>query len=541
MPVHASEPDPDVLIIGAGPTGAVAAKRFIEARLRVVVLEQGDWPDYSKARAEHPDFELTAGRYWSGNPNRRQAPADYPIDDQDSDISAVLYNAVGGGTVIYAAHWQRNMPSDFRVRTLDGVADDWPLTYEDLEPFYERVERDFGVSGLAGDTAFPPGKPLPLPPAPLAPMGRRVARAHNQLGWHWWPAPNAIATRPYGSLRECTQRATCMWGCVEGAKASVDRTHWPQLVKRGARLVTGARVRRLEVSPGGLATGALYVDRTGKEQFQKAAVTVLGANGIGTPRILLLSATNKSPSGLANSSGLVGRRLMMHPFGTVVGLFEEDLGSTHGLWGQHIHCLEFYETDAARGFVRGAKWGLQPTGGPLSMTRSYPWGDNPIWGPSFHQQLRQRLGHSAMWGIIAEDLPEDDNRVVLDPVLKDADGIPAPKLIYRMSENSRRLLQFHLARARESLDAAGAYATVIAPLIRETGWHLLGTARMGADPATSVVDACGRCHDVPNLFILDGSIWPTSSGMNPTATIAALALRCAEHLVEERRNQRVPL
>ncbi len=145
-----------------------------------------------------------------------------------------------------------------------------------------------------------------------------------------------------------------------------------------------------------------------------------------------------------------------------------------------------------------------------------------------------------MWGIIAEDLPEEQNRVVLDPALKDANGIPAPKLIYRMSENSRRLLAFHLARAKESLEAAGASEVVIAPLIRETGWHILGTCKMGTDPATSVVDPWGRCHDVPNLFIYDGSIWPTSSGMNPTATIAALALWCAEHLVEQRRSQKVP-
>jgi len=233
---------------------------------------------------------------------------------------------------------------------------------------------------------------------------------------------------------------------------------------------------------------------------------------------------------------------MLHPFGTVVGLFDEDLCSTHGLWGQHIHCLEFYETDASRGFVRGAKWGLQPTGGPLSMTRSYPWGEsNAIWGANFHQELRKRLGHSAMWGIIAEDLPEETNRVVLDPVLKDADGVPAPKLIYRMAENSRRLLHFHLQRAKESLEAAGAYAVVTAPLIRETGWHILGTARMGTDPATSVVDPWGRCHDVPNLFIFDGSIWPTSSGMNPTATIAAVSLWCADHLVENRLQQKVPV
>jgi choline dehydrogenase-like flavoprotein len=298
-------------------------------------------------------------------------------------------------------------------------------------------------------------------------------------------------------------------------------------------------VRRIEINQRGLVTGAVYVDRHGAEHFQNASLTILGANGIGTPRILLLSANAKFPQGLANSSGMVGKRLMMHPFGTVVGLFEDDLQSTHGLWGQHIHCLEFYETDPSRGFLRGAKWGLQPTGGPLSMTRCYPWGDNPIWGKDFHLNLLKRLGHSAMWGIIAEDLPEENNRVVLDPVLKDSDGIPAPKLIYRMSENSQRLLQFHLARARESLEAAGAYETVIAPLIRETGWHLLGTTRMGSDPANSVVDPWGKSHDIPNLFVFDGSIWPTSSGMNPTATIAAVALRCAEHLVEHRQNQPV--
>ena len=249
------------------------------------------------ARADHPDFELTAGRNWSANPNRRQAPADYPISDVDSDIAAVMYNAVGGSTVLFAAHWQRNMPSDFRVRTLDGVADDWPLTYEDLEPYYEQVENDFGVSGLAGDPAFPPGKGPPLPPAPLAPMGRRVARAHNQLGWHWWPAPNAIATRPYKALRPCTQRATCMWGCVEGAKGSADRTHWPQNLALGVQLRTGARVRRLEVNGRGLVTGAVYVDRTGAEHFQPADVTILGANGIGTPRLLLLSASGRHPHG----------------------------------------------------------------------------------------------------------------------------------------------------------------------------------------------------------------------------------------------------
>jgi len=142
-------PDPDVLIVGAGPTGAVTAKRLAEAGMSVVCLEQGDWPDYERARSAHPDYELTSGVHWAWDPNVRAAPGDYPVDDSESDITALMWNGVGGGSVVYAAHWQRNLPSDFRVRSLDGVGDDWPLSYEELEPFYVRVEKDWGVCGLA--------------------------------------------------------------------------------------------------------------------------------------------------------------------------------------------------------------------------------------------------------------------------------------------------------------------------------------------------------------------------------------------------------
>jgi choline dehydrogenase-like flavoprotein len=524
----------DACVVGAGPAGAVAARRLGQAGFRVVVLEQGRWPDYSRARAAKADFEINSGPEWGWNPNVRRLEEDYPVESSDSDIDVLTYNAVGGGSVIYAAQWERNLPSDFRVRTLDGVADDWPLSYEELRPFYERVEVDFGVSGLAGDPAFPPGAGPPLPPVPLGRMGRRVAEAHNRLGWHWWPGPNAIATRRYGALRPCVQRAACLFGCADGAKSSVDLTHWPQAIALGVHLVTGARARRVVLGPDGLADGVEWVDRDGGEHLTRAGVVVLCANGIGTPRLLLMSG------GLANSTGLVGRRLMLHPFGVVTGLFEDDLDSAQGPWGQHLHSLEFYETDAARGFVRGAKWGLQPTGGPLSVTRPWPWGDHPLWGAGFHQGVRARLGHSAMWGIIAEDLPEESNRVVLDETLTDSDGLPAPKIIYRVGENSRRIMDFHLARARDSLMEAGAYDTITAPQIRGTGWHQLGTAMMGTDPAGSVVDPWGRTHDVPNLFVFDGSVWPTSAGMNPTATIAALSLRCTEHLITERGDQKVP-
>ncbi len=529
----------DVLIIGAGASGSVAAKTLGEAGFRVVCLEQGDWPDYELARADKPDYELTQGRDWNWNPITRKWPGDYPIDESQSDITALMFNGVGGGTVMYAAHWQRSMPSDFRVRTLDGVGDDWPLTYEDLRPYYERVEVDMGISGLDGDTAFPPGPGWPNPPSPLGVAGRLVARAHNQLGWHWWPGPNAIATRATAHLKACARRGTCLWGCSEKAKASFDLTHWPDALKHGVELRTRSRVRRLLAESDGRIRGAEFVDADGHEFIQTADVTIMAANGIGTPRLLLASATDRYPEGLANSSGLVGKRLMMHPFSTVVGLFDQDLRSWEGPWGQSIHSLEFYETDTRRGFVRGAKWGLQPSGGPVSMTRTYPFGDNPIWGENFHENIRKRLGRSAMWGIIAEDLPDERNRVELHPELKDAAGVPAAKILYRADENSERLVAFHQARAAESLRTAGAYEVIVAPFIRETGWHTLGTAKMGDDPRTAVVDSFGQSYDHPNLYIIDGSVFPTSTGMNPTATIAAVALRASEHLIAGRRNQAV--
>ena len=226
---------------------------------------------------------------------------------------------------------------------------------------------------------------------------------------------------------------------------------------------------------------------------------------------------------------------MMHPFAAVVGYFDQPMDSWRGPAGQALQSMEFYETDASRGFVRGAKWNCMPTGGPLGMRSVY--GGNALqeaWGANLHRNTAKRLGRSFEWGIIAEDLPDPDNRVVLDPTLTDSDGNPAPKVIYRNSENTRRMLDFHLARAQEAMDAAGAYETSTTQLMRDCGWHLMGTCRMGNDPARSVVDQWGRSHDVPNLYIFDGSTFVTSSGFNPTATISAVALRCVHHMIETR-------
>lgn len=531
----------DVLIIGAGASGSVAAKFLAENGFGVVCLEQGDWVNASEFPGDKPEWELLAQRPWHPNPNVRGREADYPCDTSDSDVNPLMFAGVGGSTILYAAHWCRQLPSDFRARSIDGIADDWPFTYEDLLPYYESVERDMAVAGLGGDTAYPPSAPPPLPAHPINKMGRKAAEGMNRLGWHWWPAPNAIASQDYGNLKQCVRYGTCLTGCPNGSKASMDLTHWPDALKHGARLVTGARVREITTNDEGLATGASYVDRDGTEQHQEANVVILCANGVGTPRLLLLSKSSQFPDGLANSSGLVGKRLMMHPYAAVVGIYADHLDSWLGPSGQTVQSMEFYETDETRGFVRGAKWNVMPTGGPLGMRSGYGGGPTEErWGANLHRNLREQLGHGFEWGIIAEDLPEESNYVTLDPTLTDSDGIPAPKIVYRNSENTAAMLKFHVERVIEAHEAAGAIKTIVTPLMRDCGWHLLGTARMGADPAASVVDEYGRAHDVPNLYIYDGSVFPTSSGVNPTATICAVARRCVEHLVVESRLQEVP-
>ncbi len=531
----------DVLVIGAGPSGAFASKRLAEAGFSVTCLEQGDWMDRDAYPGSTQELELVVGKEWSFDPNVRQLPSDYPVNARDSDVDPLMFSAVGGSSIVFGAHWMRFLPSDFRVRSLDGVADDWPISYEDVRPFYERVDVTMAASGLEGDPAYPPGLAPTLPALPIGKIGLTAARGFDALGWHWWPGSNAIASRPYRSLKQCALRGTCDWGCPEGAKASIDVAVWPDALQLGVHLVTGARVRELSVDRRGLATGAVWIDRDGREHFQPAQVVMLAANGVGTPRLLQLSRSSIFPDGLANSSGLVGRRLMMHPYAEVYGVFEEDVESWAGPFGQCIYSLQFYETDASRGFVRGAKWAAMPTLGPLSILDRAGWG--PVaerWGAGIHSTMREMLGHTIEFGIIAEDLPDEANRVTLDDALTDADGIPAPRVTYRNSENTRSLLEFHVARAREVVEAAGARRSFSPGIIRGTGWHLIGTARMGDDPATSVVDRWGRCHDVPNLYIVDGSTFVTSSGLNPTATVCALALRAAEHAVETRRLQQVP-
>ena len=528
----------EVLIIGAGLSGAVAALHLAKAGIAVTCLEQGQWNDPEDYPGNKADFELQAMGAWHANPNIRNADADYAILDDTSDIKPMLYNGVGGSTILYSAHWMRFLPGDFCVRSLDGVGEDWPISYQDLAPYYDMNDADFGVSGVAGDPAYPDRPEYPMPPLPIQPWGERVAAAHHRLGWHWWPGSNAIASQPYRNRRPCVQRSTCRAGCNEGAKGTVDRTHWPEALASGAQLITGANVSRILLDNKGLACGALYTDQHGETRSVKAQLVLLASHAIGSARLLLKSATPACPDGLANSSGQVGRNLMMHPLCRIVGFFDEPMMSWQGHWGQNIYSLEFAETRTEHDFVRGAKWNLSPSGGPLTAAL-YPLDEARCWGKDLHRRIDKWLGRSAVWGITAEDLPDSKNRLTLDHDSRDADGDPNIRLHYKVSENSRRMLDFMADRAVDSFTEAGAYETSARRLVTDNGWHALGSCRMGSDPQTSVVDKWLRCHDVENLYIVDGSVFVTSSSVNPAATIAALARRTADHLVRTRFKARV--
>jgi len=519
----------DVIIIGAGASGAAVAWSLADTRMRIMCIEQGDWMDPAQYPSTRRNWEVLQQGEFSIHPNVRKRPADYPINEDDSPISIANFNAVGGSTVLFSSHYPRLHPSDFCVRSLDGVAEDWPISYRDLEPFYAQNDRNIGVAGLAGDPAYPAHEP-PLPPVPLGRSGEHIARGLNKLGWHWWPADSAIATRDYEGRERCANLGPCNAGCAKGAKSSADVTYWPLAMRMRVELKTRCRVREITVDENDMATGVIYYDEDGAECRQRAEVVIMACNGIGTPRLLLNSVSARFPDGLANRSGLVGKNLMLHPWGRVQGVFEEPLESNFGPQGCCLWSQEFYETDPARDFVRG--YNLQITRGPGPINTALEGlarGDIP-WGEGHHQAFAKYFGRTVNLGVCCEDLPEAHNTVTLDTELTDSNGIPAPKISYTMGENSKRMLRHGLDRGRELMEAAGAWKVNTAGPMRWAGWHLLGTARMGRDRASSVVNEWGRSHDVRNLFIVDGSVFVTSGGVNPTTTIQAVALYIAEQM-----------
>ena len=525
----------DVLIIGAGATGAAVAWSLSDAGISVMCLDQGDWVAPTQYHLDERDWELSRWSDFHPDPNSRGLAVDYPVNNAESAIAPLMYNAVGGSTIHWGAHFPRFHPSDFKVRSLDGVAADFPYDYAELVPYFDINDRMMGVSGLDGDPFYPTKSPRPMPPLALGPHGETIAKGFDKLGWHWWPADAAIASTAYKEgRRACNYGSSCDLGCMTGAKASTDITYWPPALRAGARLETRARVRELVVGVDGRVQSALYY-RDGRLHEQKARLIIVACNGVGTPRLLLNSRSHRFPDGLANGSGLVGKNLMFHPAAFVTGYFEDDLESNHGPVSNSIYSHHFYETDESRGFLRGYQFQVTHDSGPLWTARGGTKGEPLPWGSGHHEVFKQRFNHSINVAVLVEDLPEEHNQVTIDPLLSDSDGIPAPKVTYRVGDNSNKILDHGIRSATEVLEAAGAREVTPNRVPKFGGWHLMGTARTGVDPEHSVVDSWGRAHEVPNLFLVDGSVLVTSGAVNVTSTIQAIALRTADYIKRNRR------
>jgi choline dehydrogenase-like flavoprotein len=536
----------DFIVIGSGAAGGTVARELARAGLDVVVLEQG--PRYTTADFRHDELanwvDLKLSNNLQTNPQTFRKSAS-EVATRAKDFPTAWYAPnVGGSTSHFTANYWRLHEVDFNERSRIGAIPgttfaDWPISYAELEPYYTKVEWEVGVSGLAGASPFDPprSKPYPMPPLPVKSSGVLFERGARKLGLHPFPAPMAINSKLYRGRSPCVQCGLCgNFGCEVMAKSSSVWTVIPEAEATGrCEVRADSYVFRIGMNAKGRATGVHYFDARKVEQFQKAKAVVVCANGSETPRLLLNSATESHPQGLANSSGMVGRYLMFNKGGGAQARFEHPLNEYKGANVTRI-LQDFYKSDPKRGFYGGG--GLDArSGGPLGWGQDVPDG-TPEWGPGLKDYLESYTHWMSVSGH-GTSLPLETNRVDLDPELKDAWGIPAIRTTYKDHPDDLKHAAFQRDLAVEIMDAAGAKQIVPGGIRNGNGGvHLLGTCRMGDDPKTSVIDKYHRTHDVRNLFLCDGSSFVTSGRGQPTETIEALAFRAGDYIAQfAKRNE----
>ena len=520
----------DICIIGAGASGLASAWYLSDKGLNVAIFEQGENLKIESLIPLEDGGELQKTKELNPNPNIRKAHSDYQIDTSNSPIDIANFTGIGGSTVLFSAHYPRFKPSDFNVFSEDGIASDWPLNYADLKPFYELNEYHTGLAGLRGDPQYPDIIPS-MPPVPLGPMGRKLAKGFESLNWHWWPAYSAINTRNYQGRPSDNYNRPSNMGDFTGSRGSVDNTYLPKAVSKGLKIKENCQVIKLIPNESKNSIVFLnYKDQSGNLHFCSAKVFIIAASGIGTPRLLLSSKSQDYPNGICNSSGQVGRNLMLHPLGYIEGRFTDTLYSNLGPQGCCLLSQQFCKSNSKNGFYRG--YTFQAIRGPLPIEASINLLNSKQieLGKNFINNFFSKYNHTAHLAVITEDLPEASNRVILDAKDQSSDNLPGVKINYKLSENTKKMLIHGLGNGRKILKEAGAIKTVAFGPIRHTGWHTLGTCRMGNDPKNSVVNKNGKTHDFNNLFIVDASIFPTSGSVNPASTIQALSLYIAESI-----------
>ncbi|HEY1577050.1 MAG TPA: GMC family oxidoreductase [Terracidiphilus sp.] len=506
----------DYLIVGCGAAGGVLLQRLSRAGLRVVALEAG--PFWDTERDWVSDESGSHKLYWED-----------PRVIGGTDPLALGANnsgkGVGGGSVHWAAFTPRFHPSDFEVYTRDGLGADWPISYETLHPYYEQLELEMPVAGPA---YFPWGHPhgYTYGPHPMGGVGNALIKGCTALGI---PVsiggPVAILSGSRDDRPHCIYRGYCIQGCKVGAKASTLITHVPDGIKHGGEVRDYSMASRIELGKHGRVTGVHYFDREGHSHFQRAKAVIVSGYAIETPRLLLNSACPGHVNGLANSSDTVGRYLMAQAGNVVLGRFDQ-LVRMYKAPPAHALTEEFYETDPRNDFARG--FAIQTVGPlPIAFAKQMV-SAKRAWGWGLRREMMD-YNHWATFGLLGEILPWSDNRVTL---AEDADhfGLPVANVTFNLHDNDKKLIKAAKEKTMEVMHAAGA-----TEVVQEARYaHLVGAARMGSDPRTSVVDKFGRTHDVANLFVCDGSILPTQGSANPGLTIQALAARTADYLISQR-------
>ena len=530
----------DFVIVGSGSAGGILARELSVAGFDVVVLEQG--PYRTNRDFTHDElgvlfnYELVGGA--AVDPQTfRASEADTAVV---ADFPPAFYaRTVGGSSVHFSANFWRLRPLDFRERSQLGTIGgtgfaDWPLTYEELEPYYSRVDWEIGVSGAPGPFDPPRSRPYPLPPLPLKSSGALLEKGARKLGLHPQPAPLAVLSQPFNGRAACIHCGFCMgFGCETGAKSSTLVSMIPQAEATGrCEIRPGSTVHRLVTDAAGRVSEVLYFDAEGREQGQRARAVIVCANGAETPRLLLMSASDRFPQGLANSSGLVGKYLMFNAHSLAHAWFDEPLHDYKSVQCSRI-VHDFYESDPRRGHYGGGGIDARPflNATPVLYALQGLPPDAPRWGVEYKRLLRHYFIRSMVMAGSTTSLPLASNNITLDPDARDRYGRPALRVTYRDHDDDLATARFLQDRSVEIMEAAGAERVWKVPVAPATdGAHLLGTCRMGDDAADSVVDRYHRSHDVANLFICDGSSFVTSGRGQPTMTIMALAFRAAGHI-----------
>jgi choline dehydrogenase-like flavoprotein len=513
---HAPGEEVDYVIVGVGAAGGVLLQRLARAGFKVLGIEAG--PFWDTERDWVSDEAGSHQLYWE---DKRVTGGKNPLALGANNCG----KGVGGGSVHWAAFTPRFHPSDFEVYTRDSMGADWPISYQDLKPYYELLELEMPVAGPAW---YPWGDPhgYAFGPHPMGGVGNSLIKGCTALGIGVSiGGPVAILSGSRGNRPHCIYRGFCIQGCKVGAKASTLVTHVPDALENGAEIRDRCMVSRIHHDKKtNRVTGVSYIDADGKECFQKAKAVIVSGYAIETPRLLLNSACDGHETGLANSSGTVGRYLMAQIGNVIMGRFDEPV-RMYKAPPAHALTEEFYETDPKRDFVRG--FAIQTVGplpiafGKQMMAARGSWG----WGL---RRIMMDYNHWSAFGLLGEILPWADNRVTLSDET-DQFGLRVAHVNFDLHDNDIKLRDFGRDKTEEVMWAAGAQEVV-----QEARFaHLVGAARMGSDPATSVVDGFGRTHDIANLFVCDGSLLPTQGSANPGLTIQALAARTADYLISQ--------